>query len=198
MLQITPQIDARTGDELLAALAEQLLARGERYELVIIGGAALLALGLVDRVTRDVDVVAVRQGENLLSPDPLPPTLREARDRVAADFGISRSWLNSGPGSFVRDGLPAGFVERLETRTYGRSLEVHFASRVDQIHFKLYAAVDMGPGKHESDLRALQPSPEELLDAARWSQTLDPSEGFKRVLHECLAYFGVQGADLDT
>lgn len=179
-------------------MAEQLSARGERFELVIIGGAALLALGLVDRVTRDVDVVAVRQGESLLSPEPLPPALREARDRVAADFGISQSWLNSGPGTFVRDGLPAGFVERLETRTYGQSLVVHFASRVDQIHFKLYAAVDMGPGKHESDLRVLQPTKEELLEAARWSRALDPSPGFKQVLQECLVHFGVQGADLDA
>lgn len=198
MNTIPPRIDARSCDELLSALAEQLAARSQRYHLVVIGGAALLALGFVDRVTRDVDIVAVRDGDSLVSPEPLPVPLREARDRVAADFGISQSWLNAGPGSLVRDGLPNGFVERLETRSYGVSLGVHFASRVDQVHLKLYAAVDQGPGKHESDLRALEPSDEELLDAARWARTLDPSPGFDQVLRECLAHFGVEDADVGT
>jgi hypothetical protein len=158
MNTIPPRIDARTGDELLSALAEQLAARGERYQLVVIGGAALLALGFVDRVTRDIDVVALRDGDSLVSPEPLPLTLRDARDRVAADF----------------------------------------ASRVDQVHLKLYAAVDQGPGKHESDLRALEPSDEEMLDASRWARTLDSSPGFDQVLRECLAHFGVDDADLGT
>lgn len=196
MSNIQPKIDAGVGNELLSALSEQLAARDQRYELVVIGGAALLALGLVVRITRDVDVVAVIEGDRLVAPEPLPAPLREARDRVAADFGISESWLNAGPASLVRDGLPDGFTERLETRAYGAGLVVHFASRLDQIHFKLYAAVDQGPGKHESDLRALAPTRDELIAAARWTRTLDPSEGFKQVLGECLVHFGVEDADL--
>jgi Nucleotidyltransferase of unknown function (DUF6036) len=41
---------------LLSALGEQLTAAGQRYELVIIGGSGLLALGLIERSTRDVDL----------------------------------------------------------------------------------------------------------------------------------------------
>jgi hypothetical protein len=195
MSNIPAQIDAQVEERLLSALAEQLAARGERYELVVIGGAALLALGFVRRTTRDVDIVAIREGDGLVAPDPMPPPLREARDRVAADFGIPEAWLNTGPGSFVRDGLPDGFMDRLEPRAYGASLIVHFASRLDQIHFKLYAAVDQGPGKHESDLRTLAPTRDELIAAAQWTRQLDPSAGFRQVLTECLAYFGVEDVD---
>lgn len=195
MSNVTPTIDATSANELLLALDEQLTARGEHHELVVIGGAALLALGRADRVTRDIDVVALRQGDVLLAPEPFPVPLSDARDRVAADFQLSASWLNAGLGSLVRDGLPDGFVARLETRTYGAGLTVHFASRLDQIHFKLYAAVDQGPGKHESDLRALEPTRDELIAAALWTRTLDPSPGFEQVLRECLAHFGVQDAD---
>lgn len=75
-------------------------------------------------------------------------------------------------------------------------LTVLFASRIDQIHFKLYAAVDHGAGRHLADLQALAPSEAELLRAARWSRTHDPSEGYRSVLLEILAHLGVvHGSD---
>jgi hypothetical protein len=94
--------------------------------------------------------------------------------------------------------LPEGLVERLERRDYGPSLSVHFASRIDQIHFKLYAMVDQGAGKHEADLRALQPTADELLRAARWTRTHDPSLGFRQELVAVLAHFGVEDAALNA
>ena len=102
-------MDQTQTHELLAALGEQLAAQAVRFELVVIGGSALLAL------------------------------------------------------------------------------TVHFASRIDQIHFKLYAMVDQGAGKHEADLRALAPTTAELLEAARWTRTHDPSEGFREELVAALA-----------
>jgi hypothetical protein len=96
----------------------------------------------------------------------------------------------------LRLGLPDGFMERLTRREYGASLTVRYASRIDQIHFKLHATVDRGGGKHFADLRALEPTPDELVAAARWARTHDPSEGFRIVLLEVLAYFGVNDANL--
>jgi len=66
-----------------------------------------------------------------------------------------------------------------------------FASRLDQIHLKLYATVDQGAGKHLSDLEALEPNRQELLDAAAWSETHDASEGYRAVLSQVLAHLGV-------
>jgi hypothetical protein len=71
-------------------------------------------------------------------------------------------------------GLPAGFDERAEVRRFG-SLTLHIASRFDQISFKLYAAVDQATAsKHLDDLRLLEPTAEELVEAARWSITHNP------------------------
>jgi len=190
------QIDQRRTQQVLSALGDQLDAAGEHFEIVIIGGSALLALGLIDRATRDVDLVALLEDGGLVDPKPLPEALITARDRVAQDFDLDADWLNAAPSSLLDFGLPEGFVERLERRGYGPSLTVHLASRFDQIHFKLYALVDQGPGKHEADLRALEPSREELLKAARWSTTHDPSDGFRQELLATLEYLGVEDADL--
>lgn len=183
-------------DRLLSALGEQVAALGQRFELVVVGGSALLALGLIERPTRDVDLIALRTGDDLDTAKPLPPALEAARDRVARDFSLPAEWLNPGPTDLLEFGLPEGFVDRLERRDYGDDLTVYFASRYDQIHFKLYALVDQGPGKHEADLRALSPTEDELLAAARWSRLHDPSEGYERVLREVLAHMGVRNADL--
>ena len=76
------------------------------------------------------------------------------------------------------------------------SLTVLFASRYDQIHFKLYATVDQGAGKHLDDLERLAPTHYELLAAARWSRTHDPSDGYGSVLERVLTHFGVtDGSD---
>lgn len=64
--------DAREENVLLTALGEQLSALDARCEIVVIGGAALLALGLVNRTTSDVDVLALGSNEGLKPADPLP------------------------------------------------------------------------------------------------------------------------------
>lgn len=193
-----PSITGDSADVLLHALGEQLAAVGAELDLVVVGGSALLVLGLISRATKDVDVMAVRADGALVSADPLPPALVGASGRVARDFGLPVDWLNSGPAGLMDFGLPEGFAERVEVREYGPALTVRFASRFDQIHFKLYAAVDAStPGKHAADLRELAPTPEELVAAARWSRTHDPSDGYREMLERALAYFGVGDADLD-
>ncbi len=189
--------DQAQTDRLFAALGEQLAAQGASIELVVIGGSALLAIGLISRPTRDDDIVALLQAGQLHDPRPLPEPVIAARDRVARDFGLPTGWLNVGPASLLDFGLPDGFVERLENRSYGPALRVHFASRFDQIHFKLYAMADGTAGKHEADLRDLNPSRDELIAAARWTQTHDPSEPFREELLKALAALGVDDAARD-
>jgi hypothetical protein len=192
-------LDRSSTHELLEALGEQLAASGAGHtELVVIGGSALLALDLISRPTRDVDIVAFLSGQTLIEPRPLPTELVSAGRRVARDFGLPESWLNAAPADLLEFGLPDGFVDRLERHDYGEALTVHFASRFDQIHFKLYAMVDQGAGKHEADLRNLDPTREELLAAARWTRTHDPSEGFREQLLAALAHLGVEDVSLDA
>jgi hypothetical protein len=115
---------------------------------------------------------------------------------VAATLGLTDDWLNSGPSDLLRFGLPDGFENRVEVRVYG-GLTLHIASRLDQIHFKLYAAVDQGPeSKHFIDLKQLRPLQQELIAAARWARTHDPSPAFKESTEAALAALGIQDAGL--
>lgn len=189
-------ITSETLNVLLGALGEQLGALGFPLEIVVIGGSALTALGFVRRATRDVDLLAIADKGELRIAEPLPEALLSARAVVARDFGLDEAWLNAGPTELLKWGLPVGFMDRVVTRHYGPALAVHFAGRFDQIHFKLFAMVDQGGGRHETDLRALEPTPAELVAAARWSVTQDPSAGYRAVLAEALQYLGVDDAAL--
>ncbi len=88
-----------------AALADRLTRGGQSHELVVVGGAGLLALEIVDRGTKDVDVVARIEAGALLKGRPLPVGLVEARDAVAKDLGVSEGWLNAGPAGSVRSSV---------------------------------------------------------------------------------------------
>lgn len=46
-------------------------------------------------------------------------------------------------------------------------------------------------GRHLADLQALTPSNDELVQAARWSETHDASEGYRAMLVNALKHFGV-------
>lgn len=182
-------------EELLEALGQLLEAQGHTYTLITVGGGSLLLQRLSVRPTRDLDVIAVGNGEALRKADVLPtPLLAAARD-VGVAAGLGENWLNAGPAGLMDLGLPAGFDERAEVRRFG-GLTLHIASRFDQICFKLYAAVDQAPAsKHLDDLRLLEPTAEELVAAARWSMTHDPSEGYRGQLLALLRMLGVPDAD---
>ncbi len=137
-------------------------------------------------------MVALLRDEELISANPLPVGLLAAVKLVAEDFGLPERWLNSGPTTLLDFGLPLGFLDRGERRNYEPALEVIFASRLDQVHFKLYAVVDQGGGRHLDDLQALSPTDAELLEAAAWSETHDNSVGYREVLDKVLAHFGVR------
>ncbi|MDQ3630531.1 MAG: hypothetical protein M3417_04480 [Actinomycetota bacterium] len=98
--------ESAQADTLLDALAEQVSARGQSYTVAVVGGAALLALGLVSRATRDVDIVALVEDGVLTSAEPLPAPLAESARIVARDFGLAEGWLNAGPTSLLDFGLP--------------------------------------------------------------------------------------------
>lgn len=167
------------------------------YNLVVCGGTALVATGLIQRVTRDVDIVAMADdaGE-LIDPAPLPEPLIKAASEVAEDLGLPKEWLNNGPssgeGGIFRLGLPIGFVNRLNWKRFGEKLTIAFIQRIDQIYFKLYAATDQFGSYHATDLLALEPTDNELIGAVAWSRTHDPSEGYLESLNMFFKEFGYE------
>lgn len=181
-------------DEVLAALGEQLALAAFAVQIVVIGGSALVAIGTVSRATRDVDVVALGRDGELTSSEPLPEGLLAAAEVVARDFRLAPDWLNAAPTSLLETGggLPAGFADRMITREFGPALTVSFASRIDQIHFKLYAAADREEPRDFDDLRALEPTADELKAAAAWTRTHNAPGPFDEALTRALRTLGVE------
>ena len=156
-------------EKILKALSSQLKRIGKRIEIIVCGGSALSIIGLVKRVTKDIDVLAIVEKTNghfKIVRANFPVWLEEAIEKVARDFDLPPNWMNPGPTSMVDLGLPEGLENRLIEKNYGNNLTVYYISRFDQIHFKLYASVDRGGYHHIDDLLKLNPTDEEIEAAA--------------------------------
>jgi hypothetical protein len=181
-------LDGQNLDLALQAVASALAhARAEPETVVICGGAALLSLGFISRRTKDVDVLAgVHPVEGLVDPRPFSSALKQAVEEVAKALELPSNWFNAGPADQVMAGLPEGFLSRLQRREYGSHLVLFLPDRYDLIHLKLFAGVDQGPGRHWSDLKALNPTRDEMLAAARWVLGQDAGEVFPGVVRDAL------------
>jgi len=111
---------------------------------------------------------------------------------VARDFGLEPNWLNAGPTGLLLHGLPVGFADRLTSRDFGQALRVSFASRIDQVFLKLYAAADRREPRDFADLRRLRPTDEELRAGARWARTHNMPGPFDDAMARALADLGVE------
>lgn len=157
----------------LEALGGLLADRGQAYSCVVAGGAALAALDVLNRVTGDVDVMAVRDesGAVTLAPQAFPPFLAVAIREIGREFNLPDQWMNTQMAAGLKAGMPPGFVDRLTWRQFG-GLHVGFVGRQDLIALKLEAASDDPPhGRtdvHLGDLVALRATPDEIDEAARW------------------------------
>jgi hypothetical protein len=189
---ITEHFDDGTGIEAaLRAVGELLAAEEKRVAIVVVGGASLNLLGLLERSTSDVDVIAqadqAAEGEyRLRHAVPFPRELESAIRTVARDFGLPENWLNSEVSLQWQAGLPPTTVADLTWRDYG-NLRVGLVGRQTLISLKLFAAVDhVGESVHLQDLRSLKPSDNELQQAAEWVATQDMLPEFPRLINQVL------------
>lgn len=195
-------LDAKTLKESLEILGSYLEERNLPLHLVAIGGGGLLLLEMIDRSTKDIDIIAFQTSEGYVRADALPAELLKARQMIASEFRLEEDWINSAPRSMIQEnlpnqGLPEGFQDRVIIQKFG-ALTLSLASRFDQICFKLHAAVDRSEprGKHVLDLESLDPTPEELIRAAQWTRVQDPSEGFLSILIQALKALGVKDPEV--
>lgn len=154
--------------------------------LVICGGSALNVLNVAQRTTRDVDVLAIVEETKsgvVLRPDKaLPDAFREVVAWVAQDLQLEEDWLNMGPRDVLTVyGAPEGMTTRWEEREYGPSLKAFFISRLDQVHFKLLAAMDpKARARHLEDLMdRIKPTEEEVRIAVEWLLNRETSPQFR-------------------
>ena len=147
-----------------AFLAERSLV----LEAIATGGAALALLGIINRETRDCD---------LIEPE-LSPTVLDASRAFAVGLReqgeiLRDDWLNNGPAS-LGPLLPDGWRKRLQLIHQGKAIRLWSLGRPELLLAKLWALCDRGLDL--GDCLALQPSAMELALAEVWvvAQDLNP------------------------
>ena len=175
---------------LLMSLGDHLTVAGVSVAIVVVGGASLVLTGLIERATKDIDIIAQVDESNgsamPLPAVPLPPAMEEAIRTVARDFALPADWMNTQVGAQWQAGLPPDLLVGAVRRQYGR-LTVYFAARAGLIPLKLFATIDSGPeSKHYQDLLALAPTDEETDRAADWVRGQDVGEHFEQLMEQAV------------
>ena len=194
-------IDPAVTHPLLRELNDALAIEGaEPVDWFVCGGTALGLLGLVQRPTRDIDVISGWNSATLeiVPTDRFPGAVERAIVRVAEAHPELRSsgipWVNLGARGLLAFGLPPGCLGRLTACTIGTHLTLRLPDRRDLIAFKLFAAADAAHGRqsvHKSDLRSLSLSEDELRCAIDWVVTIpDPNHQLRAELREFLQELG--------
>lgn len=155
------------------ALNEELKSRTISRNLIICGGAALIALKIVTRGTKDVDVLAPKIDQDL----------NDAAEAVAALLKLDKRWLNNGPASLVKE-LPDDWESHCTEVFQGSNLVVRSIGRRDLIYSKLYAAADRTDDIQ--DLVELKPTEKELDKAAALVLQQDASEIWPKIVEQCV------------
>lgn len=145
-----------------------LSGKGLDLNAVVIRGAALSLLEVIERETRDFDIVDPALAEDVVVAARLFATASRERGVPLGD-----DWLNNGPIS-LSDILPAGWRDRLQPAFAGSAITLRTLGRGDLLRTKLFALCDRG-----TDLRdciALAPSASELAAALPWVLEQDGNE----------------------
>jgi hypothetical protein len=185
-------------EEALKRLNARMVYAGmEPVELVSCGGASLNLMGWVSRSTSDVEIICAAavdaNGKVVLLPGiPFSPKFTELIAEVGHELGIKEEWLNFGPAPLFEFGLPSGLEDRLKRQSFGPCLALHMVGRLDQIHLKIFAAMDPNTRieTHLGDLLDLEPTEEEAKAAVDWLLTRKTSRDFRRKLKQILDRIG--------
>lgn len=120
-------MDEHTLLQALQALDARLTAM---YDVVIVGGAAMILYFGARRVTRDIDVVVLRGDLGVLR-----KTIRE----VAGERDMSEDWMSDAAKGFTNILLP-DFAERLVPLDFSlRYLRLYVLGRAEQAAMKIVA-----------------------------------------------------------
>lgn len=155
-----------------------LAERGLSLEATVIGGAALVLLGVAARQTRDFDIL-----HPTLPFDILKASQEFSRSMRAKGIPLQEDWLNNGPSQLANT-LPLGWRERRVELFLGKSLCLFTLGRADLLKSKLFALCDRG--SDFSDCLALNPTAAELEEAAPWVAFQDAHPDWPRHVHDTL------------
>jgi hypothetical protein len=143
---------------------------GERFELIVAGGAAMTLEGFKGQTT-DID---------LMSPKVLPDSIKKGIEHVGRAKKLGAEWLNTSLANMLSKAagsvkLPKYFSEISRTLEVSDNLKIGLISRQALISLKLYATTP-SYSKHTVDLSNLRPSKKEVVEAARFVMSIDGSD----------------------
>jgi hypothetical protein len=166
----------------IEAFDRHLLRLGLRFEGVVIGGSALALMGVIQRPTRDFDI---------LSPELPPAIVVAARDFAIAQrhagIDLSDDWLNNGPMQ-LGEVLPMGWRDRTQRIFDGEALLLGTFSRTDLLRTNPFALCDRGTDL--ADRIELGPTASELIECAPWLEEQDGNELWPAHVRATLADLG--------
>jgi Nucleotidyltransferase of unknown function (DUF6036) len=165
-------LSPKNQSDILKRVDEELARIGELRTLIICGGGALIVMGIIDRQTRDVDV---------LEPE-IDPILKAIAARIGKEFGLSEKWLNNGPESLRRD-LNTGWEKRTTSIFKGKALELRGLGRADLLASKLFAFCDREDDFE--DVLEMKPTKSELEDIFPWVLQRDGSAYWPKRVEDC-------------
>ena len=158
--------------ENLKLLADWLRVKhpGERFELIVAGGAAMTLEGFKGQTT-DID---------LMSPKVLPDSIKKGIEHVGRAKKLGAEWLNTSLANMLSKAagsvkLPKYFSEISRTLEVSDNLKIGLISRQALISLKLYATTP-SYRKHTVDLSNLRPSKREIIEAVRFVMSIDDSD----------------------
>jgi len=161
-----------------------LLQRKLMYETTVVGGAALVVMGVVTRGTQDVDC---------LTPS-IPLQIANAAKEFAKIEKLEEDWFNNGPATLA-DELPEGWQGRRIPLFRGKALVLITLGRLDLLRAKIYALLDRA--KDLDDCLALKPRPDELKTCYPWLRERDGNELWPEHVRKTLLMIGKRmGYDL--
>jgi len=142
-------VSAENLDEILGRLNRKMVyADVKPLNVAVCGGSALIAVGLVARATKDVDVIALLRVNQInvevLADKSLPTDVEGLVAEIGIELGIRKDWFNFDASPLIAFGFPPDMTTRFIKKSYGACLTVYFISRFDQVHFKMFAAMDPG------------------------------------------------------
>jgi len=161
------------------------LADAGEFALLVCGGSALNFAGIIQRPTRDVDVLGLVTNSEpaTVAAEHLPEEVALAAEFVAMELGLPSDWLNDAARDVQRLGLPPDILKRTHRLDFGPCLTVFFIGRQDQVALKLYAAIDRTKGqRHLKDLEAMAPTQADMEFAVHWLLDRETSPQFREAL----------------
>lgn len=166
------QSDFQNALELLSEILQD--SGSQPHWLIVCGGAALQAHGIITRATRDLDVIALRQEfSGIESAFPLSSELRTAIAQVADFYNLPKNWLNASSAMILGSisELPPQLWSEPITEEFGSHLKISYLSTSGLTLLKVLAFLQRNVARDYEDLIAISPTERDIKMALDWYRT---------------------------